>query len=70
MAIEIAGFDVLKCNNIRAYEFSYINDLVNRNIQLTPNQQHIYTKKKQLNTIYNSIRIPLLSFENNNQQDF
>ena len=65
LPVEIAGFDVLKCRKIRAYAISHINDLVSRNIDLTPNQSYIYTKKKQLNSIYNSIRIPLMSFENN-----
>lgn len=35
--VEVAGFDELKCNKIRAYDISHINDLVNRNIKLTPN---------------------------------
>lgn len=65
LPVEIAGFDVLKCRKIRVYAISHINDLVSRNIDLTPNQSYIYTKKKQLNSIYNSIRIPLMSFENN-----
>ena len=64
--VELAGFDVLKCKKIRAYEMSHINDLLNRNIPLTSNQQYIYTmKKNHINTDPNNFRISLISFENN-----
>ena len=45
---------------------SHINDLLNRNIPLTSNQQYIYTmKKNHINTDPNNFRISLISFENN-----
>ena len=45
---------------------SHINDLLNRYIPLTSNQQYIYEmKKNQINTDPNNFRISLISFENN-----
>ncbi|KAK8900327.1 hypothetical protein M9Y10_002651 [Tritrichomonas musculus] len=41
---EQMGFDVEKCVKVRGYELSYIQDLVQKGFELTPNQLIIYQK--------------------------
>ena len=44
---EQMGFDVEKCIKVRGYELSYIQDLVQKGFELTPNQLIIYQKSIQ-----------------------
>lgn len=42
--IQKIGFESTECIKVRGYESSYIHNLINKQIQLTPNQLIIYQK--------------------------
>ena len=68
----LASFNLNLINKIRDYQISHIQQLINSNFQLTPNQQYIYDcykRASKINTNTNT-RITMPYFSNQSNKSF
>lgn len=63
-----ASFNLLLCSRIRHYSFEYIEQLVQLQLPISPNQLYIYRNKKSQEKA-KSYRIPIQSFLNESQKE-